>query len=97
MYQETVFDARSLLTAALAQLQEEIADEYRAFDDDEEPGIQITLACNADGSDFAIQTGDNSFSGVAYGFPIWAVAGLYKDSDCASVVDDLLSQLGDLL
>lgn len=36
------------------------------------------------------QTGDNSFTGGAYGFPYWGTAAVYRDSDIArQVVDEI--------
>lgn len=79
----------------------EISDEYRAFDDDDKPGIQLTVACNDDdgGADgnWSYQTGDNSYTGGAYHFQHWAVVGVYRTSNCKELADDILSQLYDLL
>jgi hypothetical protein len=93
----TLFDKRAELIAALERIQTRIDDDCRAFEDSEEPGIQVTLACNDDGTEYALQTGDNSYTGEAYSFPHWAVDGVYWDSDCAELADELLAQLGDLL
>lgn len=85
------------LVADLALIKEEISDEFQAFEGDEEPGIQYTLACNDDGSDYTRQTGDNSFTGPAYHYPHWGVAGVYRDSVLADVARDLISQLSELI
>ena len=89
-------DFRADLIRDLGNVQVSIDDDYRAFEDDEEPGIQYTLGTNDDMSEYAAQTGDNSFTGAAYGFPNWAVTGVYRSSDLTQLADDLLTQLADL-
>jgi hypothetical protein len=60
-------------------------------DDEGDPCIQVTLGCGPTG--YALQTGDNSFYGVAYGLPVWAVQWLYCESDLECIAIDLLSQI----
>lgn len=88
---------REELIADLERVKADIDDDYRAFEDDDEPGIQYTLACNDDQSEYAAQTGDNSYTGSAYSFPHWAVTGVYRDSDCAKLADYLLAELTELM
>ena len=80
------------LVADLDRVRREIDDDCLAFEGDEEPGIQYTLACNDDGSDYAAQTGDNSYTGAAYGLAHWGVVGVYRDGVLADVARDLISQ-----
>ena len=94
---ETIFDQKAQLSAYVLSLRDDISPEFRAYPDDEEPGIQLTLACNDNGTEYATQTGDNSYTGSAYSFPHWAVTGVYKDSDPDAVADELLDQLSDLV
>ena len=75
----------------------DIADDYRAFDDDEIPGIQLTVACNDDMKEWSFQTGDNSYSGGAYFYPHWAVVGVYRNSNCKELASDILNQLHELI
>ena len=89
----TIKDVSALIRA----VKSEISDEYRAFDDDEMPGIQLTIACNDDCSDWTYQTGDNSYSGSCYFFPHWAVAGIYRNSNSREIARYLISELHDLL
>ena len=77
-------------------VKQDISDEYRAFEEDETPGIQLTVATNDDMSDWSYQTGDNSYSGGAYHYPHWAVVGVYRSSNCKALADDILDQLGEL-
>mgnify|MGYP000474689750 CR=1 FL=1 len=74
----------------------EIDDDCLAFEEDDKPGIQLTVGCDEKG-DWNFQTGDNSCSGGAYGFPHWAVVGVYRKSNCTEVAQDLLDQLHDLI
>jgi len=73
-----------------------IRDEYRAFEEDDIPGIMITLGANGDDStDWVIQTGDNSYSGCAYGYLYWGVGGLYRRSNCLELARELIDEIAD--
>jgi hypothetical protein len=73
-----------------------ICDDYRAFDYDDCPGVQLTIGINESG-DWDYQTGDNSYTGSAYHYPHWAVVGIYRRSNSVEVARDIQSQLADLL
>lgn len=91
---------RDEIVALIKSVRSDIDDEYRAFEDDEEPGIQLTVGWSDKGSvdspSWSYQTGDKSFSGGAYGFPHWGVVGVYRDSNVDDVADEILQQLADL-
>ena len=76
----------------LQDIQKDIDDECRAFEGDESPGIQLTIGWSSD-DDWAFQTGDNSYSGAAYGHPIWAVVGVYRDSNLIDLTEDIVDQI----
>ena len=82
------------LTALVKAIQADISDEYRAFEDDDKPGIQLTIGANSDG-DWTYQTGDNSFMGSAYHYPHWAVIGVYRDSNSRDLARELQDELAD--
>lgn len=84
---------RADMVELVASLITEIGDDYRATDDpdDNEPGMQLTIGADADG--WSYQTGDNSFTGGAYGYADWAVVYLSRDSDPGEVADDIIGQL----
>jgi len=63
-------------------------DDSDFLDEDGQSTLQLTLGCSDQG--YALQVGDNSYTGSAYGFPIWAVEYLTSESDCKSVAEDLL-------
>ena len=71
----------------------EISDEYRAFEEDEEPGIQLTVGYDHETKHWSFQTGDNSFMGGAYHYPIWGVVGVYRGSNCMDVARDIKDQI----
>ena len=75
----------------------DISDDYRAFEDDNIPGIQLTVGCDDTMSDWSYQTGDNSYTGGAYSYPHWAVVGVYRNSNCRELAADILDQLQDLI
>lgn len=66
----------------LRQLKADIGDEYRCTDDpdDKQPGMLVTFGLSADGS-WNYQTGDNSFTGGAYGHAHWGLAYLHRRSN----------------
>jgi hypothetical protein len=81
------------LAACLESLKSDICDDYIAEGDDL-PGIDITLACDSRG--YAVQTGDNSYSGSAYSYRHWGVGRLYRDTDCMELAGGLINQCRDL-
>jgi hypothetical protein len=81
------------LSAALSRAKSEIDDGMIAMDDSE-PSIDVTLACDDTG--YALQLGDNSYSGPAYGFRHWGVANLYRKSNCRELARELINQCREL-
>lgn len=73
----------------------EISDEYRASEDDDEPGIQLTVGWDGK-TDWSYQTGDNSFTGGAYGYQHWAVVSVYRDTKAEDLANDIHEQLEEL-
>lgn len=60
-------------------------------------GLDITLGTNGDGPEYGWQTGDNSFTGGAYGYRHWAVVTLFPTSDPAEVAREVFEQWEDLI
>ncbi len=71
-----------------------ISDEFRAYDEDEIPGILLTVGADAKGN-WSYQTGDNSFTGGAYGFRLWAVVGVYRRSNARQVAQEIINQFAE--
>lgn len=74
----------------------DIADEYRAFEETDQPSIQLTVGWSDVTGGWSYQTGDNSYTGGAYGYPHWGVVGVYRTSNCREVAKDIIQQLGEL-
>ena len=87
------------LSALVRAVKKDISDEYRAFEDDDIPGIQLTIGWSprdedwAEAGSWSFQTGDNSFTGGAYGHSIWAVQGVYRRSNSREVAKALIAEL----
>jgi hypothetical protein len=81
--------------ALVALLIPDIADDYRAYDDgdgdDTVPSMLLTIGADANG--WAYQTGDNSFTGGAYGYHTWAVVALYRDSAPTEVAEEIANEI----
>jgi len=85
------------LRTLLIALKPDIRDDYRESADDL-PGMDITIGVDAECVAWNYQTGDNSFTGGAYGYPYWGVGRLYRRSNCtelaAQIVADAAEQMG---
>lgn len=74
-------------------VKKDIQDDYLAFEEDDVPGIQLTIGWDPKMDTWSYQTGDNSFMGSAYHYPVWAVCGVYRTSNCRDLARDLIDQL----
>ena len=71
--------------------------EWDEYEGEEEIAYNdLTIGMNPAG-EWSFQTGDNSFTGGAYGYPHWAVVSITEDSDPAEVFQDICDQLADLM
>ncbi len=82
----------------VAALIPDIADDYRAYEpdpysDDDAPSMLLTIG--ADASGWSYQTGDNSYTGGAYGFADWSSVAIYRDSDPEAVADAIIAGFPD--
>jgi len=82
---------RTQMARLVRSVRNDIRPEYRANEDDTVPGIQLTVGANRKG--WSYQTGDNSFTGGAYGYAAWAVVSVYSRSDSFELADSIISQL----
>lgn len=95
----TIKDLSELIRA----VKRTIGDDYRASEDDDTPGICLTIGWAArDGwhggvhinaGDWSYQTGDNSYTGGAYGYPHWAVVSVYRRSDSRALARVIREEL----
>lgn len=83
------------LVPLIKSIKKSIADDYRAFDEDDIPGIQLTIGWDCETGEWSYQTGDNSYTGGAYCYPDWAVVGVYRRSNSAEIARDIRRQLVD--
>lgn len=70
-----------------------IEDNFRASEEDTEPSTLLTVGTDQTGNIGGSQTGDNSFTGGAYGSPIWAVVYVYRCSNCHDLAVELQEQI----
>lgn len=57
------------------------------------PSICLTIGFNPEDGSWNYQTGDNSYTGGAYGYPLWAVTSVYRRNDSRAVARGLIDQL----
>jgi hypothetical protein len=83
------------LAKLFASLKTDIRDDYRCSDDpdDETPGICVTIGWTPETGGWSYQTGDNSFTGGAYGHTVWAVVSLYRGSNSRLLARSAVAQL----
>ena len=90
------------LSSLIKALKPAIRDDYRAYadepglDDENIPSMQLTIGWNPENGSWDYQTGDNSYSGSAYFYPLWGVVALYRRSNSLALSRDIRSQLADL-
>lgn len=89
---------RNEIASLLKSLKPEIRDEFRIEEGDTVPGIQVTIGASIEGNDIAwnYQTGDNSYTGGAYGHPHWAIIYLHRRSNCRLLAQEVVSEILDL-
>jgi len=58
--------------------------------------IDLTIAVNDEGDRWNYQTGDNSYTGGAYGLPHWAVVTIDIDTDRDDLVRDIFEQFSEI-
>lgn len=92
----TKFPTIKELSGLLKILKSDIGDEYRAHEDEDKPGMQVTIGHNPNTGDWSYQTGDNSYTGSCYSYPNWAVIYLYRRSDTRDLARYAISELKDL-
>ena len=85
-----------VLAGLVSDIKSTIEDDFRAFENSEEPSIQLTVGID-DTGDWDYQTGDNSYSGAAYHYPNWSVVAVYRDSNCREVAKEIREELANTL
>jgi hypothetical protein len=91
------------VTKLLKSLKGDIGDDYRASDDpnDTTPGMCVTIGATPDPEtgdlSWHYQTGDNSFTGGAYGHRNWGVIYLYRRSRCEELASEAVSEIANAM
>lgn len=88
-------------TKLLKSLKTDIRDDYRSSEDPDDtmPGMCVTIGFTPSDVDtdcsWHYQTGDNSYSGGAYGHAHWAVISLYRRSNSTELANDIADQIAE--
>ena len=83
------------VSALIRAIKPDIGDEY-VQEGDTLPSIHITIGHNPDDGSWSYQTGDNSYTGGAYGYPNWAVGDIYRRTNSRELARDLIEQLDEM-
>lgn len=81
------------------ELKKQIGDDYRCTLDDGQgpPSMDVTIGWTPETGSYAFQTGDNSYTGGAYGHPYWAVVYLDRRSNSTEMAREVRRQLDELV
>lgn len=82
------------LESLLKGLKPTIGDDDRSHEEAGLPSIAITVGAEItpDGISWNYQTGDNSFTGGAYGFHHWGIVDLHRRDNSRRLADDIVEQ-----
>jgi len=91
-------DLYSLLVGTKKSLDWKWLNRNTDFADSDDPAyIDITIGCTFDFDEgcisWSFQTGDNSFTGGAYGHPEWFTTSLLSRSNCKDIAKDLINEI----
>lgn len=96
------FRLEAEITKLLKALKHDVCDEYRCTDDsnDNTPGMLVTVGATPDEDgnlSWSYQTGDNSYTGGAYGHRNWGIGYLYRRSNCKKVASDIVNEIAEAI
>ncbi len=80
----------------LAEWKKYLPDAAENSDDDEEPYNDLTIGIEDNGSYYGYQTGDNSFTGGAYGSDHWAVVSFSTETTEEDLLDEIWRKIEDM-
>ena len=91
----TIKELRSLFIV----LKSDILDDYGNPEDEEgtPPNMDVTIGWEPETGAWAYQTGDNSYSGLAYLYPHWGVVNLNRRSNSTELAREVRRQLDELV
>lgn len=70
-----------------------IEDSFGSESGPDEPHVQVTIGCGPHG--WGHQTGDNSFSGAAYDFPIWGTGYVTRGCNARELAKEIIQNAKD--
>lgn len=81
------------VAALIKHLKKHIRDEYRAEgeEDSNVPSMQVTIGIDPSDGSWSYQTGDNSYTGGAYGYRYWGVTSITRRSNSREVARYLIN------
>ena len=82
------------LEAMLKTLKGTISDDDRSHEEASLPSLAVTIGAELtpDGIAWNYQTGDNSFTGAAYGFRHWGIVDIHRRDNCRRLANDIVEQ-----
>jgi hypothetical protein len=82
------------LERLLKELKPTIGDDCRTHKEATLPGIAVTIGAEImpDGIAWGYQTGDNSYTGGAYGFRDWGIVDLYRRDNSRKLAEEIVEQ-----
>lgn len=81
----------------IEQLLKHNLNEWKQYLDHENLYIDLTFGFNENFDQFGYQTGDNSFTGGAYGFKNWIVLSISSETSINDIFEDIYHQLNQLI
>ena len=90
----SIKDVAALVRHVKAQVPQSDPD-YIA-DEDDKPGIDLTIGVNVLTGEWSWQSGDNSYTGGAYGYRDWGAPRVYRATNSRECARDLINQVAEL-
>jgi len=89
---------RKEIRSLLISLKSTIHNDDRAHEGATLPSVAVTVGAKItpDGIDWAFQTGDNSYSGLAYFYSDWGICDLHRRDNTTDLARDIVEQFLDL-
>ena len=84
------------VTALIVALKKDIDDDSRADEETDTPSMCVTVGCDTETGNWCYQTGDNSYSGGAYGYPHWGVVSIDRRSNSKAIARAIVNQIADV-
>jgi hypothetical protein len=83
------------LAALIRHIKKYIHNDYIAEGEDK-PSIDLTIGVDVKTGNWDYQTGDNSYTGGAYGYMDWAITRVYRSTNSIDCARELISQIKDV-